>query len=358
MEKFTTEQRVKIIEFYLENRRSIVLTQRAYIRHFGVRKPPCKQTIVDLVRRFQIHGSVSDLPRAGRPRSGRSQDNIQQVRESIEEEPSGSTRRRSQQLGISRTSLQRIQRILKLVPYKIQVVQELLPADYRARLAYAIHFQELARQEPRFISNLIMGDEAHFHLSGYVNKQNMRFWGTENPRVVHQCCLHPVKVTIWCGVHAEKVLGPYFFEDDTGNTLTVNGERYREMLENFVRPAVEDTPEVWWQQDGATAHTSGPTMELLRQIFGRRIISRNSEINWPSRSPDLTAPDFFLWGYLKDRVYHNKPRTIQQFKANIREEIKNINQKTLRQVMVHSLERARQCEEQNGGYLKDVIFKS
>ena len=29
---------------------------------------------------------------------------------------------------------------------------------------------------------IILSDEAHFDLSGYVNKQNFRIWGTENPQ--------------------------------------------------------------------------------------------------------------------------------------------------------------------------------
>ena len=33
--------------------------------------------------------------------------------------------------------------------------------------------------------------------------------------------------------------------------------------------------------------------------------------------PDLTPSDCFLWGYLKGRVYRNKPRTIDALKANI-----------------------------------------
>ena len=93
------------------------------------------------------------------------------------------------------------------------------------------------------------------------------------------------------------------------------------MLENFVCPTVKDKPEMWFQQDGATAHTARATVELLRQIFGHRIISRNSEISWPSRSPDLMPPDYFLWGYLKERVYINKPHTIQKLKDNICAEI-------------------------------------
>ena len=34
------------------------------------------------------------------------------------------------------------------------------------------------------------------------------------------------------------------------------------------------------------------------EMFQDRIISRNSDFEWPPRSPDLTASDFWLWGYL------------------------------------------------------------
>ena len=45
--------------------------------------------------------------------------------------------------------------------------------------------------------------------------------------------------------------------------------------------------------------------------------------------PDLTPPNFFLWGYLKDRIYSNPiPRTLDQLKDNIRREIRNIPQET------------------------------
>ena len=113
---------------------------------------------------------------------------------------------------------------------------------------------------------------------------------------------------------------------------------------------------MWFQQDGATAHTARATMDLLRQIFGERIISRNSEIVWPSRSPDLTAPDYFLWGYLKERVYVNKPQTIQQLKDNIRAEIRALQPETLTAVMENSVEKAHLCEAENGGHLHDIVF--
>ena len=142
-----------------------------------------------------------------------------------------------------------------------------------------------------------MSDEAHFHLNGFVNKQNCRFWAKENPRAVHQSELHPVKCTVWCAITSNKIIEPYFFEDDDGNAVTVTGERYRAMLRNFLWPAIRNRVRMWFQQDGATAHTARESMQLLRERFNGRIICR-FDVNWPSRPPDLTSPDFFLWGYL------------------------------------------------------------
>ena len=130
--------------------------------------------------RFQEQGSVNDRSRRRRGRSVRTPENTEDVRRSIEENPTTSTRRRSQELAISRTSLQRIKRNLHTYPYKVQLVQSLQPPDFQKRLNYAVRFQETARNDNEFIHKLIMGDEAHFHLNEYVNMQNTRFWGTEN----------------------------------------------------------------------------------------------------------------------------------------------------------------------------------
>ena len=83
-----------------------------------------------------------------------------------------------------------------------------------------------------------MTDEAHFHLNGFVNKQNLRYWGVENPRIVNEKELHPQRVTVWCAIMCDRIIGPYFFENAEGFTETVNRERYRQMLNTFLRPVV------------------------------------------------------------------------------------------------------------------------
>ncbi|GFG40045.1 hypothetical protein Cfor_00135, partial [Coptotermes formosanus] len=81
------------------------------------------------------------------------------------------------------------------------------------------------------------------------------------------------------------------------------------------------------------------------------------ETAWPPRSPDLSAFDFFLWGYLKQKVYVNRPNTIQGLKDNVRAHTARIPQATLWKVM-HSVRQSVEfCLESGGAHLSDTIFK-
>ncbi|GFV83197.1 hypothetical protein TNCV_1899241 [Trichonephila clavipes] len=51
-----------------------------------------------------------------------------------------------------------------------------------------------------------VGDEAHFWLNGYVNKQNCRIWSEANPQVYVETPLHPEKLTVWCALWAGGIL--------------------------------------------------------------------------------------------------------------------------------------------------------
>ena len=62
----------------------------------------------------------------------------------------------------------------------------------------------------------------------------------------------------------------------------------------------------------------------MREKFSDRVISRNGDYNWPPRSCDLTPQEFFLWGYVKDKVYADAPQSIQKLKEKIRAVIDKI----------------------------------
>ena len=76
----------------------------------------------------------------------------------------------------------------------------------------------------------------------------------------------------------------------------------------------------------------------------------------PPRSPDLSACDFFLWGYLKSKVYVLKPRTVDDLKVSIGEATATVPQEMSVNVMQNFKERLRTCERQEGRHLSHVIF--
>ncbi|GFW19589.1 putative DD41D transposase [Trichonephila clavipes] len=77
------------------------------------------------------------------------------------------------------------------------------------------------------------------------------------------------KLTVWCALWSGGIIGPYFFKNDEGHNVTVNGDRYRAMITNFFIPELNnhDVLELWFQQDGATCHTSRATIDLLKDVW-------------------------------------------------------------------------------------------
>ena len=109
-----------------------------------------------------------------------------------------------------------------------------------------------------------------------------------------------------------------------------------------------DERNCWFQQDSATAHIAASTMVILHEFFGENLIYKGL---WPPRSPDLTSPDFFLWSYLKDTVYRSNPRDLKQLKMNIEE----VNEGTLRKVARNMVKRVDKCIEMNGHHFQHLL---
>jgi hypothetical protein len=213
---------------------------------------------------------------------------------------------------------------LNFHPYKTVTAEELNACDMANRRISSKQLLEKLNDDAA-INALLITDKAHFHLSGYVNKQNYRYWAAENPQELNQRPLHSNKLTVWCGIASFGVLGPYFFEENEGAALTVTSECYIRMLFNSCEPQIRcrgiDLSSVWFQQYGTTAHTARPSMSVLREMFPQHVTSHGGDVPWPVHSPDLSTCDHFLWGYLKRKIFISKPRTMEELKQRIKEEI-------------------------------------
>ncbi|GFS51547.1 transposable element Tc3 transposase [Trichonephila clavipes] len=210
-----------------------------------------------------------------------------------------------------------------------------------------------------FHKRIWFSHEAHFWLNGYVNKKNCRIWSAANPQVYVETPLHPEKLTVWCALWAGGIIGPYFFKNDEGHNVTVNGDRYRALITNFFIPELNnpDVQALWFQQDGATCHTARATIYLLKDTFGDRLISRFAPVNWPPRSCDLTPLDYFLWGYVKSLVYVDKPQTLDHLEDNIRRVIADIRPQMLEKVIENWMSRLDSIRASRGSPMPEIIFK-
>jgi len=187
-------------------------------------------------------------------------------------------------------------------------VHALSNRDREMRLQFCHQFVGISTENPDLPNIILMSDVAHFHLHGTVTKQNFRYWSAANPHELHQRPTYEPKVTVWCAVWSRGITGPYFFEDEDGKAITVTSQRYTEMINKFLSPNLPpNNGTLWFQQDGATAHTAVISIDAFRRWFTQRVISRFGDVPWPPRSPDLTAQKFFLSGYLKSKVYTNRP---------------------------------------------------
>lgn len=133
----------------------------------------------------------------------------------------------------------------------------------------------------------------------------------------------------------------------------MNAVVYEEMLRNQIIPSITDTAgddfyNVWFQQDGAPPHYGVAVRNYLNEIFPNRWIGRRGAIEWPPRSPDLAPPDYFLWGYLKSKVYYTKPDNLEDLRQRIVREAALIPPNIIKKAVENFYTRLGYCQTVNG----------
>uniref|UniRef100_A0A0N5C215 Transposable element Tc3 transposase n=1 Tax=Strongyloides papillosus TaxID=174720 RepID=A0A0N5C215_STREA len=144
---------------------------------------------------------------------------------------------------------------------------------------------------------------------------------------------------------------PIFFEGSLDSSRYID-----EVIEIFMAEMKKDNENISYivfQQDGASCHAFIETMSHLKSIFGRtNSVSRNSDLKWPARSPDLNPLDFYLWRRLKDLVSKNRSETIEILKTQITDAIRNISVDELERVYISFVSRLVRCIEAGCGYFE------
>lgn len=75
-------------------------------------------------------------------------------------------------------------------------------------------------------------------------------------------------------------------------------------------------------------------------------------MSWPPRSPDLTPCDFFLWGFVKSKVYAERPVDIPDLKNRIRRAFEEITVEMRMKTILQYRERLEQIMENGGCHIE------
>lgn len=298
-----------------------------------------RQTIRDIVGRFEEFGSVEDKRRSGRPLSVNTQLNRQVVSETILQEPKNSSRKLSKELQIKRSSLQNIIKSLGLKVWRPRLIQELNEDDPDRRMEFCEQFEVLFPEE----INIMFTDEASFKLNGTVNRHNCVYYANENPHMTFEKSVNSPGVMVWAGICPTKIIGPYFFDK------TVTGESYLEMLNTYAIPHMRQMDNnLWWQQDGAPPHFSRIVRDRLDKEFAQRWIGRRGPLEWPPRSPDLNPLDYAVWGIIKENVYKNRVNNLDQLRNRISTAFEIFNEQLCYDICESIRGRVKSCMNEDG----------
>lgn len=353
MEYLTVREKIEMVLVYGEAGRNLDNAVNLYAQRFPNRIVS-RASFYRTITKFTTDGSVQPKKKT-RTTTVTGENNEIAVLAAVANNPHVSTREIARDSGMSQSSVWKILKRNKFHPYHVSLHQELHGVDFQNRVAFCQWAREQIQQNPNFFRYVLFSDESSFTNHGIVNRHNMHYWSLENPQwlreVEHQ---RPWTVNVWCGIIGNKLIGPHIIEG------SLNGPKYQDILENELPILLEDLSleirqNMWFQHDGCPAHYSAVAREVLDRDFNGRWIGRGGPINWPARSPDLTSPDFFLWGYLKDKVYKEKPTTRENMMDRITSACAEIQEDTLLRC-VNSFElRINKCIEAEGHHFEHLL---
>lgn len=293
-----------VVELYFANGKSPTQAAVAFNYWAAANLLPTivtKKNVIDLMKRFAKADFCGKNVRPHRPNKTTDENNLLDVTSCLFQQRGASIRQCAEQLDLSYGTVHTIaRRVLKLYPYRLTLVQKLSDFDKIVRVEACRRLLDIIN-----IDRLIVySDECNFYTDGHVNTWNCRIWDyVRPPDFFAEVSQGAKSVTVWAGMTQHHLFGPYFFPS------TVTGDSYRAILSEFfiqdLTQAVGDVANVWFQQDGAPAHSAIDTRAFISSVFQTRVISRLFLHEWPPRSPDLTPCDFHLWGTVKDIVYMN-----------------------------------------------------
>ena len=120
-----------------------------------------------------------------RPRT--SVENFKRVRQAFSRSSIKSIGTAARELELPPTTVHKVlHKKLRLYDYKVQMLQRLQPNGKPKRKEFADNMLQRISEDEKFLKRICFSDEATFHVSGKLNKHNVRIWGSEHPHEIRE----------------------------------------------------------------------------------------------------------------------------------------------------------------------------
>lgn len=336
--------------------KNCLLASREYAaRYPDAERKPRTEDFKSLLERFELTGNVRFKKRKVVNKTVNNEENQLAVLLCVQENPQVSTEQISRNTGISKTSVKRTLKEHKYHGYHLELHQELYDRDFAQRVTFCNWMINKITQVPDFLNLVLFSDEATFKSNGLVNRHNMHYYSTTNPHWVrHVDQQNRWAVNVWAGILGPHVIGPYFFENHLTGEVYLNFLR-NELPRHLQHMDIDVLGNFWFQHDGAPPHYHADVRNFLNIWKNEKWIGRGGPVAWPPRSPDITPLDFYLWGYVKERVYLEVPTTAENMKIRIRDAIQQIPQNVMETVKLNFVKRLRKCIEMEGRTFEHLL---
>ena len=186
-------------------------------------------------------------------------------------------------------------------------------------MAFCNRFVNQVEQNPGFLDHLIVSDEAVFSLNSEINTRNVRKYALHGdghpPDHYVEFLQGGNQIMVWISLtRAGIVLGPHLVQGNLNSREYLRIIRYNVIQRDFRLHGIDKN--TVWRQLGIPAMRRYDTFVGMQ--FPGRVISKHGDWPWPLRSPDLTVCDFFLWGYLKHKIWNvlldQQPNNLRQLR--------------------------------------------
>jgi transposase len=171
------------------------------------------------------------------------------------------------------------------------------------RIAFAKKHQHWTAQD---WTKVMFSDESTFQQFTVRHSHVRRPRGTRyDEKYTISTMKHPPSQMIWGGITSKGTAGLHFLPPK----VTMNGERYKNMLRDGLKKQMKEKKCSIFMQDGAPCHRCKLVKTYLQS-------AKIKLLDWPGNSPDLN-PIENLWSYMKDKVAEKRPSNAQDLRSVI-----------------------------------------